>query len=143
MLPETHEEADEGRAYHKRTAGVVVDVQPFYLESKSVPAMNHYVWAYRVRIANERLSAVRLISRYWRITDSQGNMREVRGEGVVGEQPEISPGESYEYTSGAPLTTPSGMMCGSYHMEDADGAPFEVEIPSFSLDSPHENRMVN
>lgn len=131
------------QAYEKTTDGVQIAVQPVYLESHSMPAIAHFVWAYRVRIANRRRAAVQLKTRYWRITDGRGAVQEVFGEGVVGEQPVIQPGDTYEYTSGAPLETPSGFMSGHYEMETPDGETFEVEIPAFSLDSPHERGMLN
>ncbi|MEL6318032.1 MAG: Co2+/Mg2+ efflux protein ApaG [Pseudomonadota bacterium] len=124
-------------------AGVVIEVEPEFLEDRSVPAEDAYVWAYTVRIENHRSEAVRLLSRYWRITDARGVVQEVRGDGVVGEQPLIQPGECYEYTSGTPLRTPSGLMSGSYQMETPDGTRFEAEIPAFSLDSPYETRARN
>lgn len=130
-------------AYKKTTDGVVIAVEPFFLESHSVPALNHYVWAYRVRIANRRCAPVRLTHRYWRITDSAGGVQEVYGEGVVGEKPLIQPGGVYEYTSGAPLATPSGLMTGRYEMETLEGDRLDVEIPAFSLDSPHEVSRAN
>ncbi len=81
---------------------------------------------------------VQLVNRYWHITDSLGRVQEVRGPGVVGEQPTLKPGESFEYTSGTPLPTPSGIMVGTYEMESANGRRFDVAVPAFSLDSPHE-----
>jgi ApaG protein len=86
---------------------------------------------------------VQLLSRYWHITDSMGRVQEVRGAGVVGEQPTLKPGEFYEYTSGTPLHTPSGIMHGTYEMRTATGERFAVEIPAFSLDSPHQKRQLN
>ena len=113
-------------------------MEPFFLEGESEPQQLRFVWANRVRIANHGNRTVQLKNRYWRITDSLGRTQEVRGVGVVGEQPVLAPGESYEYTSGTPLDTPSGIMVGSYHMETDDGEGFEVDIPAFSLDSPHQ-----
>ena len=143
MRPLTRDDGDSSSRYVKTTDGVVIEVEPMFLESESYPDFDHYVWAYRVRIGNERREPVRLRSRYWRITDSCGVVREVRGEGVVGEQPLIEPGDVYEYTSGAPLPTPSGLMGGSYQMETSNGERLDVEIPTFSLDSPHEKRTLN
>ncbi len=143
-MNDTSPSADpHGPAATKQTNGVVIAVQPHFLRERSDPAANVYLWAYEVRIRNERADAVRLISRYWRIADARGGINEVRGDGVVGEQPVIEPGASYEYTSGAPLSTPSGVMSGSYQMETASGARFEAEIPAFSLDSPFETRAMN
>ena len=99
--------------------------------------------AYFVRIDNGSPRTVQLRSRYWHITDARGRVQEVRGPGVVGEQPVMRPGESYEYNSGTPLATPSGIMRGSYRMEAADGETFDVRIPAFSLDSPHQPIRLN
>ena len=125
--------------YSKMTRSIKVTVQPVYLEDQSSPAENHYVWAYHVRIENSGRERVQLRNRYWRITDSFGRIQEVRGPGVVGEQPVLEPGQAFEYTSGTPLTAPSGIMVGSYQMETARGETFDVAIPAFSLDSPHQN----
>ena len=129
--------------YERITRGIRVSVRPTYLEEQSDPDDGRFVWAYTVRIDNDSGESVRLRTRHWRITDALGFTEEVRGDGVVGEQPEIQPGEGFEYTSGAPLTTPSGLMVGSYGMETVQGEPFEVDIPAFSLDSPHELRQVH
>jgi len=128
----------EPMAYQSTTREIQVSVEPFYLENESSPQQLRFVWAYRVRIANHGDCTVQLKNRYWRITDSMGRTQEVRGVGVVGEQPVLAPGESYEYTSGTPLDTPSGIMVGTYQMETDDGEEFEVDIPAFSLDSPHQ-----
>lgn len=125
------------------TEDIVVTVKPFYLEDQSTPDDNHYVWAYRVRIENRSQRTVQLLRRYWRITDAYGRVQEVRGAGVVGEQPVLRPGETFEYSSGTPLTTPSGIMVGMYEMSSDDGAHFNVRIPAFSLDSPYETASVN
>jgi ApaG protein len=125
--------------YSKVTRSIKVTVKPVYLEDQSSPAENHYVWAYHVRIENSGRERVQLRNRYWRITDSFGRIQEVRGPGVVGEQPVLEPGQAFEYTSGTPLTAPSGIMVGSYQMETARGETFDVAIPAFSLDSPHQN----
>jgi ApaG protein len=124
--------------YSEITRSIKVTVKPFYLEDQSSPAENRYVWAYHVRIENGGGETVQLRNRHWRITDSHGQTQEVRGPGVVGEQPVLGPGESFEYTSGTPLPTPSGIMVGSYEMEAADGTSFAVAVPPFSLDSPHQ-----
>lgn len=124
--------------YHQTTRSIRVTVEPFYLEDQSSPTDSHYVWAYQVRIENMGDDTVQLLSRYWRITDSFGRIQEVRGAGVVGEQPTLAPGESFEYTSGTPLPTPSGIMVGAYEMVSAGGGRFDVAVPAFSLDSPHE-----
>ncbi|HXI87316.1 MAG TPA: Co2+/Mg2+ efflux protein ApaG [Parvularculaceae bacterium] len=129
--------------YQRTTRGIRVSVRPSFLENQSDPEDGRFVWAYTVRIDNVSSEVVRLRTRYWRITDSTGATEEVTGEGVVGEQPVIRPGEAFEYTSGAPLGTPSGLMVGRYGMETAAGEHFDVDIPAFSLDSPHEARMVH
>ena len=124
--------------YSETTRSIKVTVEPFYLEDQSSPAEDHYVWAYHVRIENRGRETVQLRSRHWRITDNRGQVQEVRGPGVVGEQPVLGPGESFEYTSGTPLPTPSGIMVGTYHMETRAGESFAVRVPAFSLDSPHQ-----
>lgn len=129
--------------YSETTRSIKVTVKPFYLEDQSSPGDNHFVWAYQVRIENHGRETVQLLRRYWRITDGLGRVQEVRGAGVVGEQPVLEPGESFEYTSGTPLATPSGIMAGRYEMETRDGEAFEVTIPAFSLDSPHQPIQLN
>ena len=132
----------EGGIYEKTTAGIRVTVRPIYLDDQSSPADDRFVWAYQVHIENHGDETVQLVSRYWHITDARGHIQEVRGAGVVGEQPTLSPGERFEYTSGCPLPTPSGMMLGRYQMVRRDGPQagqdFEIDIPAFSLDSPYE-----
>lgn len=129
--------------YERVTRGIRVSVCPTFLEDQSDPEEPRYVWAYTVRINNESDAPVQLRTRYWRITDSRGQTDIVAGDGVVGEQPVIRPGEGFEYTSGAPLATPSGLMVGAYGMETTDGEVFDVDIPAFSLDSPHELRQIH
>ena len=129
--------------YQEITRGIRVSVNPTYLEGQSDPSQGHYVWAYQVTIANEGPETVQLLTRHWKITDGRGQLHEVQGPGVVGEQPVLKPGESFEYTSGTPLSTPSGIMAGSYQMTDAEGRTFEAVIPAFSLDVPGERRVLN
>jgi len=129
--------------YSEITDSIKVTVQPVFLEDQSSPGDNHYVWAYHVRIENNGRETVKLRRRHWRITDGFGRLHEVRGPGVVGEQPVLGPGESFEYTSGTPLSTPSGIMVGSYEMETREGKSFAVAIPAFSLDSPHQTIKLN
>lgn len=125
--------------YIKTTKGIKVTAIPAYLDKQSEPGMNHYVWAYTIRLENLGGRRVQLLSRYWQITDGMGRVQEVRGEGVVGEQPVLEAGGRYEYSSGASLVTPSGIMVGRYRMVDADsGETFEIDIPAFSLDSPYQ-----
>ncbi len=129
--------------YSETTHKIRITVRPFYLEDQSSPEEMHFVWAYHVRIENQSPETVQLRNRYWRITDSLGRIQEVRGSGVVGEQPRLRPGEAFEYTSGTPLATPSGIMVGTYQMESESGERFEVKIPAFSLDSPHQPVRLN
>ncbi|HUX78348.1 MAG TPA: Co2+/Mg2+ efflux protein ApaG [Alphaproteobacteria bacterium] len=129
--------------YTKLTRHISVSVEPIFLEDQSFSSDNHYVWAYQVWIENQGSEAVQLLSRTWRITDSNGVLHEVQGEGVVGEKPWITPGTTYHYTSGTPLATPSGLMEGTYHMKTKTGENFDVEIPAFSLDSPYETAAVH
>jgi ApaG protein len=129
--------------YTSKTREIQVSVEPTYLDEQSVPSEGHYVWAYHVRIENHGGETVQLLTRYWNITDSNGRVQEVRGAGVIGEQPVLDPGDAYEYTSGTPLPTPSGIMVGTYGMRTTGGETFDVEIPAFSLDSPHQVRRLN
>jgi len=129
--------------YDRTTHSIRVCVEPFFMEEQSSPEDGRYVWAYRIQIQNRGLEPVQLKSRRWQITDAMGRMEEVQGIGVVGEQPLLAPGEAFEYTSGAPLSTPSGIMSGAYYMVNASGESFEVEIPAFSLDSPYQPRNLN
>ena len=125
--------------YSDTTRSIRVSVRAFYLADQSEPDRSHFVWAYRVAIANEGRETVQLLKRTWQITDGLGRTQQVQGEGVVGEQPVIEPGRSFEYTSGTPLGTSSGFMRGAYHMVvTATGEAFDVSIPAFSLDSPHQ-----
>jgi ApaG protein len=130
--------------YRQTTRGVRVTVRAFFLADQSEPERGHYVWAYRVSIQNQGAETVQLMKRTWHITDGQGRTQQVHGEGVVGEQPVLEPGQSFEYTSGTPLATPSGIMRGAYHMVvPGTGEHFDVTIPAFSLDSPHQPMRVN
>jgi ApaG protein len=129
--------------YSETTRSIRVSVEPVFLEEQSSPAEGRYVWAYHVRIENRGRETVQLRNRHWKITDSRGQMQEVRGPGVVGEQPTLGPGEAFEYTSASPLPTPSGIMVGTYEMETRGGESFSVRIPAFSLDSPHQQVRLN
>jgi ApaG protein len=129
--------------YSETTREIRVVVKPTYLEDQSSPTENRYVWAYHVRIENQGGETVQLRRRHWRITDAIGRVQEVKGPGVVGEQPVLGPGQSFEYTSGTPLATPSGIMVGTYEMELPTGECFAVVVPPFSLDSPHQPRRLN
>ena len=129
--------------YDTTTRNIQVNVEPLYLEEESAPEDDHFVWAYKVTILNQGNEEVKLLNRYWKITDALGRVKEVNGSGVVGEQPVIKPGDSYEYMSGAPLPTPSGLMLGKYEMVNDQGESFSVDIPPFSLDSPYETNIPN
>jgi len=114
---------------------IVVKATPEYLDDQSDPEDERYVFSYRIRISNQGQQAATLRTRHWFITNGDGNVQEVKGEGVVGEQPSIEPDDSYEYTSGAVLSTPVGSMRGYYVMEAADGTLFHANIPVFTLAS--------
>lgn len=129
----------EDLLYSATTKDVNVQVRPIFLEDQSDPSDDHYVWAYQIKIENQSAQRVQLLRRHWQITDARGLVEVVDGDGVVGEQPVLEPGESFEYTSGAPLKTPSGFMMGHYQMEASQGEFFEVEVPAFSLDSPYDH----
>lgn len=129
--------------YSEVTQNIKISVDPTFLEDQSEPDDFYFVWAYHIRIENQGEQSVQLLRRHWHITDSNGQVQEVRGQGVVGEQPVLGPGEAYEYTSGTPLATPSGFMVGSYQMKGAAGETFNVSVPAFSLDSPHDLKLVN
>ena len=124
--------------YSETTRSIQVTVEPNYLDDQSEPDEDRYVWSYSIRIENRGAETVQLRHRYWHITDAKGRTQEVHGAGVIGEQPVLKPGEAFEYTSGTPLPTPSGIMLGSYEMETKTGEMVDVKVPAFSLDSPHE-----
>ena len=129
--------------YSKKTRKINITVNPYFLDDQSEPEEQHFVWAYQVTIDNQGNEKVQLKNRYWKIIDSNGSEQEVKGEGVVGEQPILNPGEKFEYTSGTPLNTPSGFMGGHYEMETKAGEKFEAIIPQFSLDSPFVKNNLN
>jgi ApaG protein len=129
--------------YVAETDGVTVRVMPDFLPEQSSPARGRFVWAYTVEIENRGTREFQLISRRWDITDGLGRTETVRGQGVVGEQPSLKPGEAYRYASACPLPTPSGLMGGAYQMLSAEGELFEVAIPTFSLDLPEAMRALN
>lgn len=122
--------------YRAVTRKIEVTVTPRFLADRSSPASGYFFWAYTIDIVNGGDETVQLKTRHWKITDAHGRLQEVKGTGVVGEEPVLRPGESYEYTSGVPLPTPSGFMEGSYGMITEDGRPFDIDIPPFSLDAP-------
>jgi ApaG protein len=129
--------------YTKITKKISITVNPYFLEDQSEPDDQHFVWAYQVTINNLGKEIIQLKNRYWKIIDSNGAKQEVKGEGVVGEQPILNPGEKFEYTSGTPLSTPSGFMEGHYGMETKNGFKFDATIPQFSLDSPFISDKLN
>lgn len=129
--------------YSTTTENITVSVETTYLDHESAPEKNVYVWAYKVRIENHSASTLQLLTRYWKITDAYGRSQEVHGPGVVGEQPVLQPGDSFEYTSGTPLSTPNGIMVGTYSMQADDGRLVDVAIPAFSLDRPGALRQVH
>lgn len=129
--------------YTATTRGIAVSVQPTYLEARSSPEDAQYLWAYHVVIENHGQETVQLLSRHWMISNARGELTEVKGPGVVGEQPILKPGERFEYSSGAPLDTPSGMMGGAYQMLSETGERFDIEIPTFALDRPNQNILLN
>ena len=130
-------------SFQRTTRQITVSVRPAYLADQSAPENNHFFWAYTVVIENGGPDTVQLRARYWRIIDANGRTIEVKGAGVVGQQPILRPGENFEYKSGTPLETPSGMMLGAYQMRTADGEAFQIDIPVFPLDSPHEIRRMH
>jgi len=129
--------------YHAVTREIEVTVKPRFLPERSSPDNGYFFWAYTIEITNRGAQTVQLKTRHWKITDAQGRLQEVRGAGVVGEEPVLKPGESFEYTSGVPLPTPSGFMLGTYGMVTSNGEQFDIEIPAFSLDSAHTKPTIN
>jgi ApaG protein len=129
--------------YEQETSGVMVRVEPQFLPEESSPDEGRYVWAYTIEIENRSPDSVQLVSRFWKITDENGLTQEVRGAGVIGQQPTIPPGESFRYTSAAPLAAPSGVMSGAYSMQRENGEAFDIAVPLFALDSPHISKLAN
>ncbi|MGA8616061.1 MAG: Co2+/Mg2+ efflux protein ApaG [Xanthobacteraceae bacterium] len=140
MAPES---AKNPAKYSAITRGIEVVVTPRFVADRSSPENNYFFWAYSISITNQGKETVQLKTRHWRITDANGRRQEVRGAGVVGEEPVLKTGEAFEYTSGVPLQTPSGFMAGTYGMVSADGEHFDIEIPAFSLDSVETKRTLN
>jgi ApaG protein len=129
--------------YRTSTRQIEVEVVPRFLSDRSSPENGYFFWAYTITLTNRGRETVQLKTRHWRITDANGRLQEVRGEGVVGEQPVLKPGDHFEYTSGVPLPTPSGFMVGTYGMVTTAGERFDIDIPAFSLDLPQEGRTIN
>lgn len=116
---------------------IQIEVKPAYVAGQSDPGNDHYVFSYTVTIKNEGNQPAKLLTRHWIITDGDGQVQEVKGEGVIGEQPYLKPGEGFQYTSGTFMSTPVGTMEGSYQMLADDGERFDAEIPSFTLSVPN------
>ena len=131
------------RMYRQTTRAIQVTVEPTFVETESSPEESRYFWAYKIEISNLGGEVVKLRSRHWRITDANGRVEDVRGAGVVGKQPVLKPGETFAYTSGCPLSTPSGIMVGTYQMQNEAGEMFAIAIPAFSLDVPDAPRTMN
>lgn len=129
--------------YSKTTHNIKVTIQTAFLEEESAPSRGHYMWAYHVDIVNQNDCPVRLLAREWHIINARGQMETVYGAGVVGQQPFLKAGQSFAYSSGTPLATPSGLMYGTYTFTNNKGEVWEVDIPSFSLDSPYCNGLVH
>ena len=129
--------------YSSTTRNIVITAQPHFLEGQSLPHENKFVWAYTITIANQGTEPVKLLTRHWIITDAFGHRQEVQGPGVVGEQPRLGPSDSFSYSSGCPLPTPSGLMVGTYGMVTDAGEHFDVAIPAFSLDSHFDKHSIN
>jgi ApaG protein len=130
-------------AYRAVTRKIEVKVAPKFLADRSSPENGYFFWAYTITLSNQGPETVQLKTRHWRITDALGRLQEVRGAGVVGEEPVLKPGENYEYTSGVPLPTSSGFMVGTYGMVTETGEAFDIEVPAFSLDLPQDERTIN
>ena len=130
-------------AYRKTTRDIEISVIPVYQADRSQPENNLFIWSYHIRIENHGEETVTLRQRCWHITDAFGHTETVRGAGVVGEQPRLSPGDHFEYSSGTPLSTPSGIMVGTYDLEKENGGWVTIDVPAFSLDSPHEQAQLN
>ncbi|CAG4908700.1 unnamed protein product [Acidocella sp. C78] len=133
-----------GDLFVNEDARIKVSIRAIFLEDQSRPDDRHFVWAYQVRIENVGQVTAQLLRRTWTITDATGHVQHVHGPGVVGEQPVLDPGDTFEYTSGTPLETPSGFMSGIFHMVAVDsGEEFDVPTPGFSLDSPHADHRLH
>jgi ApaG protein len=129
--------------YRAVTRDIEVTVEPNFLPDRSSVEKREYFWSYTIVITNSGHETVQLRTRHWIITDATGRQQEVRGEGVIGEQPVLAPGEHFKYTSGVPLPTASGFMTGRYQMVSDRGEKFEIDVPTFSLDSPEAKRVLN
>ena len=142
-MDQAQEGASKRTMYRAVTRQIEVVVTPRFEADRSSPDSNYFFWAYTISITNRGTETVQLKTRHWRITDANGRRQEVRGAGVVGEEPVLKAGEHFEYTSGVPLQTPSGFMAGTYGMVSASGEHFDIEVPAFSLDSVEAKRTLN
>ena len=124
--------------YEHVTDGVRIRVRPKFMYDESEPAVGRFMWSYTVDVENESDRTWTIIRRHWEIVDAMGRLQEVDGEGVIGQTPTLGPGERFSYTSGAPLSAPSGMMRGTYDLVDDEGGELVARIPAFSLDSPYD-----
>ena len=122
--------------FQETTSDILVSVRPEYLDEQSDPDQGHFAWAYHVTIENQSTRVVQLLSRHWKIADSNGHKQEIIGDGVIGKQPTLKPGDAFEYTSGTPLAAPSGFMSGVFHMISEGGTRFDIAVPAFALDGP-------
>jgi ApaG protein len=129
--------------YRAVTRQIEVTVEPSFMQEQLSADRREYFWSYTIVITNSGTETVQLRTRHWIITDATGRKQEVRGEGVIGKQPVLAPGERFEYTSGVPLPTASGFMTGRYQMVSESGERFEIDVPTFSLDSPDQKRVLN
>jgi ApaG protein len=130
--------------FEAETDGIIVRARPVFLEEQSNPDEGRWFWAYTIEIENLSRETVQLLSRHWRISDAHGLSQDVQGDGVIGKQPVIAPGKSFSYTSGCPLSAPSGMMWGQYRMRRfSDDGEFDIAVPAFPLDSPYAQRVAN
>lgn len=129
--------------FEQKTGDVIVRVEPDFLPEQSSPQDGRFIWAYTVEIENQSDTDLQVVERFWKIADSRGQVQEIYGEGVVGEKPVLRPGETFRYTSGAPLSAPSGMMLGTYSLKAPGGEKFDVNIPPFALDSPQGSRIIH
>ena len=128
------------QTYRETTNYISVSVSPEYLHQQSEPSDNHFTWAYHVHIENSGSTSIQVLARHWKVTDIKGQSHEIVGDGLVGKQPILKSGEVFRYSSGTPLSTPSGFMSGSFLLITEGGELFNALVPSFSLDSPLTNR---
>lgn len=127
--------------YEEVTGGVRIRVRPRFMHDESEPGRGKFMWSYTVDVENESDRTWTIVRRHWRIVDAAGRRQDVDGDGVIGQTPTLGPGERFSYTSGAPLSAPSGMMSGTYDLVDEDGAQLVATIPVFSLDSPYDQSL--